>query len=49
MIDQDLRMRLDDLDMDELCWAVHKLKWNKTLGPDQLPVEVYKDIDAMQL
>ena len=35
--------------MEELIWAIRKLKRNKAAGPDGVPIDVYKEMNAEQL
>ena len=45
IVTADLGMRLDDIDMRELFWAINKLKRGKAAGPDGVPVDCYKEMN----
>ena len=42
-------MKLTDIDMNELVWAINKLKRGKAAGPDCLPIDRYKEMNTIQL
>ena len=42
-------MDIADINMDELFWAIRKLKRNKAPGPDNIPIEFFKEMQEPQL
>ena len=49
IVSEDLGMDLQDITMKELFWAINKLKRAKAAGPDNLPLDCYKEMDVHQL
>ena len=49
IVTRDLGMKLTDIDMNELVWAINKLKRGKAAGPDCLPIDRYKEMNTIQL
>ena len=42
-------MDIGDITMQELFWAIKKLKRGKAAGPDCLPIDCYKEMNRDQL
>ena len=42
-------MDIADINMDELFWAIRKFKRNKAPGPDNIPIEFFKEMQELQL
>ena len=49
VVSEDLGMDERNISMEELLWAIKKLKRGKAAGPDGLPVDVYKEMNEHQL
>ena len=49
MVSEDLGMNERNISMEELLWAIKKLKRGKAAGPDGIPVDVYKEMNEHQL
>ena len=49
IVTKNLWMNIDKITMEELIWAIRKLKRDKAPGPDGVPVECYKDMQEDQL
>ena len=49
IVQQPINMKLDAFDMTELIKAIRKLKRRKTPGPDDVPIELFKELDEPAL
>ena len=49
MVSEDLGMDERNISMEELLWAIKKLKRGKAAGPDGIPVDVYKEMNEHHL
>ena len=49
ILDNEVGINTEYITMEELFWAIKKLKRRKTPGPDGIPIEWYKEMDEEML
>ena len=49
IFDTEANVRIDDFDIDEIIAALKKAKLNRAAGPDHIPVDFYKWLNAEAL
>ena len=49
IVNEDLQMNTDEVTLQEIIWAIKKLKRMKAAGPDTIPIEFFKELDTDNL